>query len=141
MSSKVNEIFDRRSFLQRTGALITRSTLILTFSQSASADQKDNRKDEEISPPEDLMREHGVLRRILIIYENIEEHLIKGTKFPLEVLWKAAEIIRKFIEDYHERLEEDYIFPRFEEAGKLVELAKLLKKTHEAGRKIDSIHP
>ena len=32
---------------------------------------KQEEKEEEIPPTEDLMREHGVLNRILLIYEEI----------------------------------------------------------------------
>ena len=48
----------------------------------------------------------------------------------------AAKIVRTFIEDYHERLEEDHLFPRFEKAGKLVDLVKVLREQHEAGRRL-----
>jgi len=73
------------------------------------------------------MREHGVLRRILLMYEDIQGRLDQGKEFPPEALSSAAGIIQKFIEQYHEKLEEDYLFPRFKKAGKLVELVTLLK--------------
>lgn len=38
------------------------------------------------------------------------------------------------MENYHEKLEEDYLFPRFEKAGKLVDLVKVLLAQHHAGR-------
>jgi hypothetical protein len=31
--------------------------------------QQDAEKKEEVTPPEDLMREHGVLDRVLLVYE------------------------------------------------------------------------
>ena len=34
--------------------------------------------DEEVSPGEDLMREHGVLKRILLVYEESERRLLAG---------------------------------------------------------------
>jgi hemerythrin-like domain-containing protein len=66
---------------------------------------------EEVSPAEDLMREHGVLNN-------------------------SALIIKNFIEDYHEKLEEDYLFPIFEKAEILTELVSVLRVQHQAGRKI-----
>ena len=91
---------------------------------------------EDVTPSEDLMREHGVLNRILLIYE---EHLRRTAK-PRELepvsLAAAAKIIRTFIEDYHEKLEEEHIFPRFEKAGKLVDLVKVLREQHDAGRRL-----
>jgi hemerythrin-like domain-containing protein len=52
------------------------------------------------------------------------------------VLTKSAGIIKSFIEDYHEKLEEDHIFPRFEQAGKLIELTVNLRAQHAMGRRV-----
>jgi hemerythrin-like domain-containing protein len=49
-------------------------------------------------------------------------------------LGDAAGVVRKFIEDYHEKLEEDHLFPRFEKSGKLVDLVRVLRDQHQAGR-------
>jgi hemerythrin-like domain-containing protein len=92
--------------------------------------------EEEISPVEDLMREHGVLNRILLIYEDAVGKLKSDRVFPMETLSGAAGIIRRFIEDYHEKLEEDYLFPRFEKAGMMVDLVATLRSQHEAGRRL-----
>lgn len=91
---------------------------------------------EEVLPVEDLMREHGVLRRILLVYREAEQRLLKGQDLDLKVVSGAAEIIRRFIEEYHEKLEEDHLFPHFERAGKLVELVKVLRQQHEGGRRL-----
>jgi len=81
------------------------------------------------------MREHGVLNRILLIYEFYERGL-RAPKFDVDAapLRESAEIIRDFIENYHEKLEEDHLFPRFEKANKLVELTGTLRLQHKAGR-------
>jgi hemerythrin-like domain-containing protein len=94
---------------------------------------------EQVSPPEDLMREHGVLRRTLLIYEEIQGRVGNGKQFPPDLLGAAAAIIKKFIEDYHEKLEEDYLFPRFEKARKLVDLVQVLRLQHKAGRQLTEI--
>ena len=52
------------------------------------------------------------------------------------ILSGAAKIIRRFIEDYHEKLEEEHLFPRFEKAGKLTDLVRVLREQHAAGRKL-----
>jgi hemerythrin-like domain-containing protein len=98
--------------------------------------------EEEISPVEDLMREHGVLNRILLIYEDAVGKLKSDRVFPMETLSGAARIIRRFIEDYHEKLEEDYLFPKFEKAGMMVDLVATLRSQHEAGRRLtdDTVH-
>ena len=84
---------------------------------------KDDKKDEpeEVAAAEDLMREHGVLNRILLIYEEGLRRLRDKEEVPPDVFHKPAMLVRKFVEDYHEKLEENFIFPEFE-------------KTQEAGR-------
>jgi hemerythrin-like domain-containing protein len=91
---------------------------------------------EEVGPAEDLMREHGVLRRVLPIYEEGLRRLNEGKDLPARVITDAAQIIRRFIEDYHEKLEENELFPRFKKAGKLVDLVQVLNDQHQAGRKL-----
>ncbi len=89
----------------------------------------------EVLPVEDLMREHGVLRRLLLVYEDIGRRAGTGAT-PLPALGAAAGLIHRFIEDYHEKLEEDYVFPTFEKAGRLTGLTAVLRTQHEAGRAI-----
>jgi hemerythrin-like domain-containing protein len=91
---------------------------------------------EEVSPVEDLMREHGVLRRVLLLYEEVARRIERQEPFPLEALTSATGIVRRFIEDYHEKLEEDFVFPRFEKANKLVDLVTVLRQQHQAGRRV-----
>lgn len=91
--------------------------------------------EQSVTPGEDLMHEHGVLRRVLLIYEEIDRRNRTNTP-PLQALGSASGIIKHFIEDYHEKTEENYVFPRFEKAGKLVALVRTLKAQHDAGRKI-----
>lgn len=81
------------------------------------------------------MREHGVLRRILLIYDEILwRRLAHDEEFPPEVLAESAGIVRSFVENYHEQLEEEYVFPRLRNAGKSVELVETLLAQHRAGR-------
>ncbi len=122
---------NRRRFLSQTGLVIATWA---AFPASALGQQK-NEAEEEVSPVEDLMREHGLLNRVLLIYEACGRRLAEK-RFDPAVLNQAAGIIKQFIEDYHEKLEEDYLFPRFEKAGKLVDLVSVLRTQHAAGRKV-----
>ncbi len=90
----------------------------------------------DIPPTEDLMREHGILRRVLLVYEEGARRLSAGDATVLDVVAGAANIIRRFVEGYHEKLEEDFVFPRLEKAGKLVDLTTVLRVQHGAGRKL-----
>jgi hemerythrin-like domain-containing protein len=92
--------------------------------------------EEEVSPAEDLMREHGVLRRILLVYGEAIRRLDAGEAFRPQALKDTAGIVRSFVEEYHEKLEEEFLFPRFDKAGKLQELVKVLLEQHQAGRRL-----
>jgi hemerythrin-like domain-containing protein len=91
---------------------------------------------EDVTPTEDLMREHGVLKRILLIYDEVSTRIDSSKDFPPESITNSAQIIRSFIEQYHEKLEEDYLFPRFRKHGKLVDLVDVLAQQHQAGRRV-----
>ncbi|HET6256034.1 MAG TPA: hemerythrin domain-containing protein [Puia sp.] len=93
-------------------------------------------EDKEVSPPEDLMQEHGLLNRILLIYDHCHREIVFGRAPQLPALNAAAGIIRTFVEDYHEKQEEDYLFPRFRKAGQLTDLVDTLLRQHNAGRRL-----
>ena len=82
------------------------------------------------------MREHGILKRVLLAYDEIIRRIHSNQDFPPQAVTDGATIIRKFVEDYHEKLEEDHLFPRFRKAGKLVPLVETLLRQHQAGRAI-----
>ncbi len=103
---------------------------------AAQSGQKEE-KGSEVAPAEDLMREHGLLNRILLIYEESGRRLSAAKPdMNIGLLKESAGIIKSFIEEYHEKLEEDHLFPRFKKAGKLVDLVDVLDKQHEAGRSV-----
>jgi hemerythrin-like domain-containing protein len=56
-----------------------------------------------------------------------------------EVFHACTSIVRKFVEDNHEKLEEKFIFPEFEKRNKLVELVKTLRTQHDAGRSLTDV--
>ena len=89
-----------------------------------------------VTPAEDLMREHGVLKRVLLIYGEALRRFDASQPMPAEPLADAAGIVRTFVEDYHEKLEEDELFPRFRKAGKLVDLVDVLTEQHKVGRRL-----
>lgn len=92
-------------------------------------------KEYEIPATEDLMYEHGILNRLLLIFEkNIEN--IDGKGFSIDLLKASLDILQSFIQDFHERLEEDYIFPLFHEHKESIPLIQILKEQHIQGREI-----
>jgi hemerythrin-like domain-containing protein len=114
----------RRSFLSATAA----GAFAISCHHGESVD--------EVTPTEDLMREHGVLRRVMYLYDETIARLAGRRDLPLDALAACAAMIRRVIEDYHEKLEEQQLFPRFENAGKLVGLVATLRRQHQVGRSL-----
>jgi hemerythrin-like domain-containing protein len=104
--------------------------------EEAPAAQEEEREEFKIPLTEDLMREHGILRRLLLIYEDIIHRIDSHTSFAAADVYAAADLMKKFIEEYHEALEEEYLFPIFEKNDRHVALIKALRDQHTKGRKI-----
>jgi hemerythrin-like domain-containing protein len=90
----------------------------------------------EVTPTEDLMREHGLLDRVLLAYEELSRRISAAEVVPAKILGECAAIVSKFVEAYHEKIEEEEVFPRLEKAGKLIDLTRTLRLQHTAGRAI-----
>ena len=134
---------DRRRFLAATTALGI-GTLGLSSGHARGDDKpkgdKRDQPEEDVGAAEDLMREHGVLNRILLVYEEGLRRLREKEEFTPDVFHKPATLVRKFVEDYHEKLEEKFIFPEFEKAKKLVDLVKVcVSSTRRAAKVTDVI--
>ncbi len=125
----------RRRFLN-VAAAGGAAVLISGVSGTASARGDKDEREEDVSPAEDLMREHGLLNRVLLIYGEALRRIDAKEDLPPEPLADSARIIRTFIEDYHEKLEEDFLFPRFRKANKLTDLVAVLLQQHKAGRQL-----
>src|SRR5690606_27849195 len=90
----------------------------------------------EVTPGEDLMQEHGVLERLLLIYDEAARRIEVGEPLEMAGLADAASSVRRFVEEYHEMLEEQLVFPRLEAAEREVELIAVLRVQHQRGRAI-----
>jgi hemerythrin-like domain-containing protein len=134
MADHVKFTASRRRFLCQGGALAAAAALLGPAQLLAA--EKNKKEEVEVTPTEDLMREHGVLRRLILIFDEFGQRLIGATDLPPAPLTQTTKIIRTFIQDYHEKDEEESIFPRFYKAGKMTDLVKVLKEQHDAGRKV-----
>ncbi|HKC64247.1 MAG TPA: hemerythrin domain-containing protein [Pyrinomonadaceae bacterium] len=138
---------NRRDLLAGAGSLSV--GMILTAcgnSNKQSAPEKDSpaKKDEEekgieVTATEDLMREHGVLRRALLVYAAAATRLrTNASTVPPDALQKTANLFRAFGEEYHEKkLEEQYIFPAVKKGGgAAAAYPDILIAQHNRGREI-----
>jgi len=138
----------RRSFLHSTGKLAAAAVALPTalLAQNNAARQQHDQA-ENVSANERLMREHGILQRVVVMYGEVIRRIDAREEFPLKTVTDSALIIRNFVEDSHQKLEEDYLFPLFRKyyrrqdvlrlyAQKLLDLVDILHDQHQAERRL-----
>lgn len=59
-----------------------------------------------------------MLDRVLLLYEAGIRKFSSNEDFDPGLISQSAEIIRDFIDNYHEKSEEEHVFPRFKKAGR-----------------------
>jgi hemerythrin-like domain-containing protein len=108
-------------------------------SNESPAKPDENQMGGEVTATEDLMREHGVLRRALLVYSAAAIKL-RGNPSAIapDALQKTAKLFRAFGEEYHEKkLEEAFIFPAVKKAGgEAATYPDILIAQHNRGREI-----
>ena len=113
-----------------------RGFLVVAAGGLAAATARGAEKEKDVGANEDLMREHGVLRRALLVYRAAAARLRSDpAEVPADALAQTAQLFRTFGEDYHERkLEEEHIFPAVRKTkGPLVDV---LRAQHNRGRQL-----
>src|SRR5438309_1982836 len=135
MRMELQSLSRRAAFGASVGLAAGAALLLPGCSKSEDKDKAG----EDVSATEDLMREHGVLRRILVVYRETAG-LLRATpgKLDAAALGQAAKLFQTFGEDYHERkLEEQHIFPAVQKAGgEAGGLVQTLLAQHDRGREI-----
>jgi len=137
----------RRTFLRDSAVLgiALASGSVATLAQASQASssptspKKEDEQEPEVTATEDLMREHGVIRRALLVYAEIVPKLRKNpADLDPSALKQTAQLFRTFAEDYHERmLEEQHIFPLVRKQGaELAHYTDILIAQHNRGREI-----
>jgi len=125
-------------------AVASGATLLGAVTAAADEDGESRNQDrgageaKDVGAVEDLMREHGVLRRALLVYLQTIPKLRSGAALDLSALNRAARLFRSFGEDYHEKkLEEAYIFPVLRKtSGPAAAYPDILVAQHQRGREI-----
>ena len=78
-----------------------------------------------------------LLNRLLLIYDQTARGLAAKQEVVLTMTGSTKrEKCAASFESYHEKLEEEHVFPRFEKARKLTDLVSVLRKQHIAGREV-----
>lgn len=137
----------RRGFIRKGSLLVASATVVgisgmaVSCNNQNSSDKEKTTEEEEggeemVSPNEDLMREHGLLNRMLLVYDTAMVRMAANEEFNPDYINQTATIVRNFVEDYHEKLEENYLFPRLEKANILTDLTATLRRQHIGGRKL-----
>lgn len=140
----------RRDFLRTSGIVGTALVLAGCTGRSmretekpknekASARPDENQLGGEVTATEDLMREHGILRRALLVYSAAAMKLrVDASAIAPDALQKTAKLFRTFGEEYHEKkLEEAYIFPAVKKVGgEAATYPDILVAQHNRGREI-----
>lgn len=146
----INGIQNRRDFFKGGAAGAGAAFLFVacgTSGANTNSSNKTEKKDEEKGPEkievtavEDLMREHGILRRALLVYSEAALRLRKNAAdVSPAALQRTAKLFRAFGEEYHEKkLEEAFIFPRIKErgSGTAAKYPDILIAQHDRGREV-----
>jgi hemerythrin-like domain-containing protein len=130
----------RRLIVGLSGAVLAAGSTGAAFAakQPKEAKPPPPEKEKKIGAVEDLMREHGVLRRVLLVYRQTAVKLRAGAKVDPKQIRHAAQLFRDFGENYHERmLEQAYVFPTLRKAeSPAAALVPTLVAQHDRGRDI-----
>ena len=127
-----NKSHTRRNILRSGAGLL----LALTAGGALAGPSTKLDPEEGVTAPEDLMKEHGVLNRCLLVYEEGIRRVQADHAVDAEAFRTAAEMVKTFVEQYHEKNEENFIFPEFEKAGVETALVRTLREQHQAGRRV-----
>jgi hemerythrin-like domain-containing protein len=145
MIGKTRRDFLRASAVVGTGFVLTgcgRGNMTnpeVEKKEGPSSKSDDGKMGGEVGATEDLMREHGVLRRALLVYSASAIKLRDNpAAIPPGDLAKTAKLFRAFGEEYHEKqLEEAFIFPAVKKVGGTpANYADVLVMQHKRGREI-----
>ena len=126
----------RREFLKVAASAAGLALAACSTRGAREEEHEEAHEEAEVTPGEDLMQEHGVLERILLVYDEAAGRIERSEPCELTVLTSAAGIVRRFVEDYHEKLEEQFVFPRLQAARREVDLVAVLLRQHKRGREV-----
>jgi hemerythrin-like domain-containing protein len=119
----VNQKFSRRQFLAK-GFVMGGGLLASMGASSLCISVKVK------SPIEVLTRDHGLMRRILFIYKEIICLCPATQDLPTDLIRQAAKAYQKLADDFHQKLEDEFLFPPMVKACDHAELIEVLWQQH-----------
>lgn len=126
-------MIDRRRFLSHVPAA---AVLGVTLGNNALANAA--AKDSSgVGAIETLMRGHGLMLRTLIIYDVLRDRITRGQTVEPSSIIKTAEVIHGYLEEFHEKAEEKYIFASMERAKLCFDSIQELKIQHGTGYELN----
>jgi hemerythrin-like domain-containing protein len=125
----INSTISRREFFAR--GVMAGGGLLASLGASAICSNV-----KTISPIEVLSRDHGLMRRILFIYEEVIRRCCPTEDLPTELIRQAAENYRKLANDFHQKLEDEFLFSPMAQAGNSVDLIDVLSQQHIADQRL-----
>lgn len=120
-------MLDRRKFISFIPASVAAFGL---FGAVAPRNSFAASSHEPVSAIEILSRGHGLLIRMIIIYELSAARANKGEKIDPAIVLKTTQIIRHYLHDYHEKMEEQHVFAPLERAQVCFNSIQELKVQH-----------
>jgi len=141
LSLRRNSLEKQSSRRELLGVAATTTAALLSsaFIPLRAQESEKQNAEPEVTATEDLMREHGVLRRALLVYHEVVPRLRQDAgKLDASALHQTASLFRTFGEDYHEKmLEERRIFPVVRKMkGRAAKYPDILVAQHQRGREI-----
>ncbi len=85
---------------------------------------------------EQLMVEHGVVQRLMTVFEECADRLEAGRDVPPGAIVNAGALIDEFVEAHHEEFEQGHVYPLFGTNPDLAPLIGVLVRQHAVGRRL-----
>ena len=126
-----------RAFHQRRGLLLRAASLVPASIIHPAAGARTNAA--RPTPNEDLMQEHGLVTRVILVYGRAIELLNSNQAIDLALIGRAAQIVARVIHGHHEVEEERIVFPVVEKTAGMQKLTSTLRGQHNAARGITAI--
>ncbi len=125
----------KRRWMLGTAAMASLAMAAPALAQTGDAKKSDAGKS-PMPASERLMRDNALAQRVLLIYAAAARRLDQGEDLESGIFTQSAEVMRDFVHGYHEKIEEEDVFPVFKKAGRMVDLVNALQAQHAAGRQL-----